>query len=39
MKNEQIIKLAVVIIVPSMTGFRGPNFETMYPEIGPKLVG
>ena len=39
MKNEQIIKLAVVLIVPSMTGFRGPNFETMYPETGPKLVG
>jgi hypothetical protein len=39
MKNEQIIKLAVVIIVPSMTGFRDPNFETMYPEIGPDLVG
>jgi len=19
--------------------FRGPNFKTMYPEIGPKLVG
>ncbi len=39
MKNEQIIKLAVVIIVQSMTGFRDPNFETMYPEIGPDLVG
>jgi hypothetical protein len=36
MKTSKLIKLAVMIIVPSMTGFRDPNFETMYPEVGPK---
>jgi len=39
MKTSKLIMLAVMIIVPSMTGFRDPNFETMYPEIGPDLVG
>jgi hypothetical protein len=39
MKTSKLTKLAVMIIVPSMTGFRDPNFETMYPEVGPKLVG
>jgi hypothetical protein len=38
-KKSKLIKLALVIIVPSMTGFRDPNFETMYPEVGTKLVG
>ena len=31
------MKPAVVIMVPKMIGFNEPNFDTMNPEVGPKI--